>query len=92
VNLDITSLGIFLGTIGSIIFGVLEFRRRHQVLAGVELISAAFAGDPNNLPSAWREYLAVAGMVGIGLSLNFVVQALKKVLSIQVKAGDNASK
>jgi hypothetical protein len=56
------------------------------ILAGIELILAAIQGDPNNLPSTWREYLAVAGMVGIGLSLNFVVQALKKVLSIPIKA------
>ncbi len=101
MTLDITSLGIFLGIVGSIIFGALDFRRRHQfdisnialvflaifaILAGIELILAAIKGDPNNLPSAWREYLAVAGMVGIGLSLNFVVQALKKVLSEPVKA------
>lgn len=101
MSFDITSLGISLGIVGSVAFGILEFRRKHQfdignvalvflaifaILAGIELIIAAFAGDPNNLPSAWREYLAVAGMIGIWLSLNFVVQALKKVMSIPVKA------
>ncbi|MFY0678689.1 MAG: hypothetical protein JXR18_15540 [Neptuniibacter sp.] len=52
------------------------------ISSGVELINAALIGDPNNLPSSWREYIGVAGMVGIGLSLNYVITAVKKVFSI----------
>jgi len=96
MDIDTTALGITLGIVVSFIFGLLEFRHRQQIdignvtlvflaifaiLAGIELIVAALQGDPNNLPSAWREYLAVAGMVGIGLSLNFVVQTAKKVMN-----------
>lgn len=96
MSFDSTALGIGLSILGCILFAALEFYKNKDfeignialvflaifaISAGVELIYAALKGDPNNLPSSWREYLGVAGMVGIGLSLNFVITAVKKVLT-----------
>ena len=95
MSFDTTALGICLSIIGCILFAGLEFYKSKDfeignialvflaifaITAGIELIYAALKGDPENLPSSWREYLGVAGMVGIGLSLNFVINAVKKVL------------
>lgn len=95
MSFDPTALGISLSIVGCILFACLEFYKNKDleignialvflaifaISAGAELIYAALKGDPNNLPSSWREYLGVAGMVGIGLSLNFVISAVKKVL------------
>ncbi|MFY0678400.1 MAG: hypothetical protein JXR18_14075 [Neptuniibacter sp.] len=94
---DSTALGITISIFGCIAFALLEFIKKKDfdisnialiflaifaISSGVELINAALIGDPNNLPSSWREYIGVAGMVGIGLSLNYVITAVKKVFSI----------
>ena len=96
MSFDSTAIGICLSILGCFLFASLEFYKNKDfeignialvflaifaISAGVELIYAALKGDPNNLPSSWREYLGVAGMVGIGLSINFVISAVKKVLT-----------
>ena len=92
---DTTAIGICLAIIACIGFAALEFHNNKDfeignialvflaifaISSGIELIYAAIKGDPNNLPTNWREYLGVAGMVGIGLSINFVINAIKKTL------------
>lgn len=107
MSFDGTAFGILISVIFSISFAALEFYKRkdfkvnnvalvflavYAISSGVELILAALHGDPNNLPSSWREYIGVAGMIGIGLSLNFVINAIKDVLvSSPAKKSQNAT-
>jgi len=94
MELDATAIGICLSIIGCFLFAALEFYKKQDfdisnialvflaifaISAGGELIYAALKGDPKDLPSSWREYLGVAGMVGIGLSINYVRLAILKV-------------
>ncbi len=96
MSFDGTALGILIGVVFSFAFACLEFYKRkdfkvnnvalvflavYAISSGFELIIAALHGDPSNLPSSWREYIGVAGMVGIGLSLNYVINAVKEVLA-----------
>lgn len=55
----------------------LDFLAVFGLLAAANLIWAAFRGDPAKLPSAWREYVAVAGVVGMG----FACQHLSKTIA-----------
>ncbi|PKG77083.1 hypothetical protein CXF80_01390 [Shewanella sp. Actino-trap-3] len=97
MSLDSTAIGITISIVGCVLFASLEFYKRKEfeishivlvflaifaILGGVEMIYAALVGDSKNLPSSWREYLGVAGMAGIGLSLNYVISAVKKVMAI----------
>nr|VFK39759.1 MAG: hypothetical protein BECKTC1821E_GA0114239_100540 [Candidatus Kentron sp. TC] len=93
---DSIALGIALGVVGSLAFWLLEFfHRRHEhdvrkiatvflsafgIVAGIDSIIVAFQGNPGNLPSAWRQYLAFAGVIAVYLSLNFIVQSVKEIL------------
>jgi hypothetical protein len=49
------------------------------VPGGAHLIIAALSGNPSTLPSNWREYVAVAGIAAIGLSLHQIVKSLRNV-------------
>jgi hypothetical protein len=62
-------------------FAALNFLAVVGLLAGCSLIWAAFLGDPDQLPSAWREYVAVAGVVGIGLALQHLMRASRRIWS-----------
>ena len=94
---DSTALGIVVGIVGCIAFAALEFYKNKDfeignialvflaifaVLSGLELIYAALKGDPKHLPAFWREYIAVAGMVGIGLSLNYMSGSVHNFVSL----------
>lgn len=96
---DITGLGIAAGIICAFIYAVTELIRHKDlevinsavvfltifaIVAGGNLILVAMKGDPQNLPSTWREYLGAAGVVGIGLSLQHLVNVVKKVFSPRV--------
>ncbi|MEZ8696692.1 hypothetical protein [Vibrio lentus] len=107
MSFDGTAFGILVSVCFSIAFACLEFYKRgdfkvnnvalvflavYAISSGCELIFAALHGDPNNLPSSWREYISVAGMVGIGLSLNYVINAVKEVLvSSSARNSENAT-
>lgn len=93
---DITGLGIAVGIGFAAIYAVVELVRHKDLevinsavvfltifamVAGGNLIVVAMEGDPESLPSSWREYLGAAGVVGIGLSLQHLVTVVKKLLS-----------
>lgn len=59
----------------------LTFLAVFGLLAGGGLIYAAFIGDPSELPRSWREYVAVAGVVGIGLALRHLLRTVGGVLA-----------
>lgn len=90
--MDTTAIGIAIGIVGVAIFAtILAIRQRtfnvansvlvflafFAVSVGADLLRAAFLGNEKNLPKSWREYIAVAAVVGIGLSLNFLVRTLR---------------
>lgn len=105
MDLDTIALGIILCLLASVIFGSLEIYHHRRIeigniilicfamfaiIGGYDLIMAAFHGNAENLPPKWREYLAVSGIAGIGVSLNLI---LGKVLPLfskpREKKGDN---
>ena len=107
---DITGVGIAAGISFAAIYTVVELIRHRDLevinsavvfltifamVAGGNLIVVAMEGDPQNLPSSWREYLGASGVVGIGLSLQHLVNVLKKLLSApasQAEPSEEANK
>jgi hypothetical protein len=94
MTFDSTAIAIIIGLGGAVFYASIELYRHKElevinsvvvflalyaVFAGYELIAAALYGDPNNLPKSWREYLGVAGVVGIGLSLQHIIKTFKKL-------------
>lgn len=106
MSLDSTAIAIAVSLAGTGAFLLLEFIRHKEidvtncvviflalyaVFGGYELIAAALNGDPENLPRTWREYLGVAGVVGIGLSLQHIIKTVKKVWARSGKAEEVGS-
>jgi hypothetical protein len=58
---------------------MLMFLAGFAIPGGAHLIRAALSGNPNTLPSNWREYVAVAGIAAIGLSLQQIVKSFRSV-------------
>ncbi|MBI4833404.1 MAG: hypothetical protein HY811_01105 [Planctomycetes bacterium] len=90
--MDTTALGIMAGIGGVFVFVIIQlFRQRtwniintvlvflayFSIPAGVDLLMAAFWGDEKKLPELWRQYIVVASIVVIGVSIQFVIQTLK---------------
>jgi hypothetical protein len=46
------------------------------------LIAAALSGNQAKLPSSWREHIAVAGIVAISLSAQFLIQSFRDAWSM----------
>ena len=55
------------------------FLAAFSVPAGAELIRVALSGDQTNLPHWWREYVAVAGVIAIGVALTHIFDAFKNM-------------
>ena len=98
MKMDTTAIGIAFGIIGVIIFMISQFRRKQVFDVGntvliflsffaiplsIDLLWVAILGDEKNLPNSWREYIAVAVIVGLGLSFKFIIRAFK---SIRIKS------
>jgi drug/metabolite transporter (DMT)-like permease len=103
MEFDSTTLGILLGIIGTISFilaeiyykkdlqvinSVVIFLALYAIVIGGDLIYAALHGDSSDLPTAWREYLGVAGVVCIGLSVQHIIASLKK---LPIRSGEAKS-
>ncbi len=91
--MDATSFGVLLGVLVTALCALVRAWRRRSfdigstvltflavfgILAGVELIRATFLGDRSALPTSWREYVTVAGVTAIGLSLQYLVKAVRE--------------
>lgn len=102
-GLDLTSIGILVGAIAAASLAVwqamrngsfdvatlgLNFLAVFGLIASCSLIWAAFRGDPSSLPTAWREYVAFAGVAGIGLALQHLVKTVGS-LSSHTTSEDN---
>lgn len=85
--MDATTIGLALGITGSALYTITRavakrpFELNHTVLiflaaftvpGGVALIAAGFIGTTDSLPSSWREHVAVAGIVAIGLAVHYI--------------------
>ncbi len=92
--MDVTGWGIALGLLCCVAYtSVRTFRQKtfdvgatllaflagFSVPGGGALIAAGFRGNPMNLPSSWREYVAAAGVAAIGLGLHYLSQAFRSV-------------
>jgi ABC-type Mn2+/Zn2+ transport system permease subunit len=88
--MDLTGWSIALGLVGAGPFALVKaFRHQRLDVAGavtlflgmfsvplaLASIRAAIIGDPNSLPTNWRELLAVAGVVTLLLTLWFAKKA-----------------
>lgn len=91
-EMDTTSIGIGLGLVFCASHSILvAFRQRtfnlgntaliflagFSIPGGIALISAAISGNSSDLPSSWREYVAVAGIAAIGLATHHICAAFK---------------
>ncbi len=88
--MDLTGWCIASGLLGAVPHAVVKMLRHKSMdiaglvtlflgmfsvpLAGAS-IKAAIVGDPTQLPSNWRELLAVAGVVALALTFRFVLNA-----------------
>ena len=104
---DVTGAGIAVGILGAAIYAIVELIRHKDLevinsavvfltilatIAGANLIVVAVEGDPQNLPSSWREYLGAAGVVGIGLSLQHLIAVIRRVLSPKISRSESVMK
>ncbi|MEH6555899.1 hypothetical protein [Pseudoalteromonas tetraodonis] len=102
---DITGIAIIAGIVGAAVYAAVELIRHRDLevinsavvcltiiamVAGGNLISVAMDGDPENLPTTWREYITVAGVVGIGLSMQQMINVIKKLFSQKAGAAKPA--
>jgi len=107
MTFDITGMGIAAGILFAAIYAITELIRNKglevinsavvfltifAIVAGGNLIAVAMEGNPNNLPSSWREYLGAAGVVGIGLSLQHLISVVKKLLPSEYGQAEPADK
>ena len=76
-------IGLFIWKRGSIpeITGIMVvFLAGYALVAGYDLLVAAFRGDPLKLPSDWRQYVGAVGVAGMGLSGKSLLKHFKVVL------------
>jgi len=101
--MDTTTVGIAFGIVLAALYVVLRayakqpFELNHTVLVflavfsipgGVALIAASFVGNVSELPSSWREHVTVAGIVAIGLAIQYVFSAFRDCWLSRQKSGD----
>lgn len=92
MHVDQTAVGIALGILGAAAYIMVRLHRQHtfevgatvlvflglfSLPGGVGLIRAGLLGDVALLPSIWREEVAIAGIVTIGLSGHFLFGAFR---------------
>lgn len=90
--MDTTAIGIAAGLLITVAYTLIRVLRQKSfdigttmlvflggfaIPGGTHLIRAALSGNPNTLPTAWREYVAVAGIAAIGLSANFIFKEFR---------------
>jgi phosphatidylserine synthase len=96
--MDITALGIVAGILATAVYTLTRALRQKSfdigatitaflagfsIPTGAQLIRVALSGDLRVLPSSWREYVAAAGIVAIGLSMHFLAQSLRNAWAKQ---------
>ena len=93
--MDMTTIGIGTGIFVAVLYIVLYFWKRgsipeiagimvvffagYALVAGYDLLVAAFRGDPLKLPSDWRQYVGAVGVAGVGLSAQSLLKHFKAI-------------
>lgn len=95
--MDVTALGIVAGVVLVFVFACINARKSQgfdagnsflvfgasfAIITGVQLLQAAYIGNERNLPRDWRTYLGAASIIGIGLSVDFLIKAFRSALSV----------
>lgn len=106
VEMDATTIGIALGlTLSTFYAGMRAYAKQsfelnHTILiflaafsvpGGIALIAAGIVGNANSLPSSWREHVAVAGIVAIGLAIHYVFTTFRDCWASQPKSEQQQS-
>ncbi len=101
MSIDLTRMGIGLGILLCVAYAAICMWRRHKISPtalwavcaagigiplGAQLILAGYTGNPNDLPSTWREVVAAAGVVTIGFALNYALRAFRNALAADASA------
>jgi drug/metabolite transporter (DMT)-like permease len=105
MRLDATAVGVAMGIAGAAIYALIT-ARRHKCFragttatvflgcfapaAGIFLVKAGFSGDVRDLPTIWREYVAIAGVIGIGLAIEGTANAFRAALARPAKREDDS--
>lgn len=94
--MDLTGLGILVGVCVALPHAVLRMKKTSDFdpmgagtlflgAAGIPLgfgcILAAWSGNPQDLPSLWREYIAAAGVIAVGLTINKVISEYRSLFA-----------
>jgi len=104
MSLDITAAGIALGLLFSVTHSVFSLMNRRKLIvgtlwavvaaglaipAGAKLIVAGFSGNPTDLPANWREYVAAAGAIAIGLAVNYLIRVMRTAVTREAPAASS---
>lgn len=104
--MDTTAIGILFGIAASALHTIVRAIRQRTfsvstatlvflasfALPGcADLIHAGIQGQATELPRSWREYVAVAGIVAIGLAVQFIVQSYREAWSHKAECEDDTS-
>ena len=104
--MDFTRLGILLGLVAALIYAVIRgfrqasfdlgvtilmFLAGFAVPGGGQLIYAGYTGNVSGLPSSWPEYVVVAGIAVIGLSIHYLIQSFRNVWARRATVVDAAT-
>jgi hypothetical protein len=73
-----------------ILSAVMIFLAAFSVPGGVMLVRAALSGETGHLPPSWREHVAVAGIVALGLALNYLVKRFVSLGAQQATFSDRS--
>ena len=87
--MDRTGLAIILGAVGAAAYSAIAVRSGRFSLSklatvvtalyviplGMQLVMVAYGGRVDELPERWREFVALAGIIGIGLAAKAIFGA-----------------
>jgi chromate transport protein ChrA len=103
--MDTTAIGICVGLLGVFCYAsvkamrqrsfdlnatILVFLALFSLPGGVHIITAALTGNYSDLPTSWREHVAVAGIAIIGLAIHFVFGIFRSAWPQQANTQQNA--
>ena len=83
VAVAVTGVHVLVGIYRKITFEptplILTFLAVMAIFAGIESLTVAIQGNPEELPIHWREYLALSGVICIGLAAQHFIVIRRKI-------------
>lgn len=101
MSLDPTAVGIAIGGVLCAVYACASLWRKKDVNlgslwaivasglsipVGSSLIRAGLSGKSDHLPSSWREYVATAGILAIGVGFRYLLRAFAAVTRKNTRA------